>query len=96
MDKPRYEKPIVLDLNGNSANGAPLWCGSGSNVDPSSNVCYSGTNGYQDLNDCKSGVFANTYPGACTTGGTASWECSSGGVNSGTVGGTCTSGPSPV
>jgi hypothetical protein len=93
MDKPRYEKPIVLDLNGNSANGAPLWCGSGNSV--SSGVCYTGVGGTADPSDCKSGGTANAG-GACVSGSVAAYECSAGISDSGAYQNSCTSGPTPT
>ncbi len=48
MDKPRYEKPIVLDLNGNTANGtlpplqSELDCKPGSSAGDSGANCISG------------------------------------------------------
>jgi hypothetical protein len=93
MEKPKYEKPIVMDLNGNSANGAPLACIAGGSVD-SSLVCYTGTVGYLLGNDCQPGGVANYTPGAsCITGGIASLECAGG--STGDYHGGCTSGPTP-
>jgi len=76
MEKKKYEKPIVLDLNGNTASGGPLACMSGSSV--SSLVCYDGTGRYQYSADCFPGSTADIFNAACIAGGTADYECAAG------------------
>jgi hypothetical protein len=86
MEKQKYEKPIVLDLNGNSANGGPLSCVSGESAIGEFQTCNVGVGAAQS---CQFGGHGGPYQ-ACTPGNEFG---GSGGCASGTLpGGYCEGG----
>ncbi len=99
MEKIKYEKPIVLDLNGNNANGAPLVCFAGSSANGTDESCtIGGTPIYTD--NCSGGI--NVSPNCFGGSGNSIGDCLSGGsayyCTGGSGGGTdpngCRNGPS--
>ena len=65
MEKKKYEKPIVLDLNGNTANGGPLSCVQGGSASGGAETCVGGTG--VSSGDCAFG----TFPAGDCEGGSA-------------------------
>ena len=85
MEKKKYEKPIVLDFNGNAASGDPLACMTGTGVaHPGCGgggldaACYAGTGGATWSGDCRNGTSAGPGTASCLSGTSALYECSAG------------------
>ena len=85
MEKKKYEKPIVLDLNGNTASGDPLACMNGTGVaSPNCDgggldaACYAGTGGSPWSGDCRNGPGAGPGTASCLSGSSALYECAVG------------------
>jgi hypothetical protein len=98
MDKMRYERPVVVELNSRAAHGqGPLACMSGGTVSPLDcfagsldTACYVGTGGSEYAGDCVPGTSA-APSASCLSGSDAGYECA-GGSNP-VHAGSCTSGP---
>jgi len=101
MEKKKYEKPIVLDLNGNAANGGPLACISGSAATGGDETCGTGTNAGYTCSSGTNGPSGGTCYGGNSPalgedcfGGSSAFYC--GAWNTGTPDPSgCRSGPTP-
>jgi len=100
MEKKKYEKPIVLDLNGNTASGGPLSCVPGGSATGGETCvggfyagwsCSGGTEGSSDRTPCKNGTGVSS--GDCVFGTSPGATFCEGGLSGTNVYG-CHVGPS--
>jgi hypothetical protein len=95
MEKKKYEKPIVLDLNGNAATGGPLGCFNG-NSPGTFELCQTGTGVDTGLgNPCATGPAPGTRGSPLCFSGGSPMFCN-GGSGGDPMPASCTSGPNPL